>query len=339
VTLTTPARLLRLLAVLQTRPTWTGVELAERLDVTTRTVRNDIKRLRHLGYPVEAMTGPGGGYRLSSGAAMPPLVVDDEEAVALAIGLRSAATGAVGGIEESALRALRKLEQVLPRRLRPRVRAIESSTVWMLPAGPAVDPEVLSAVATACHQQERLRFEYRDYHGAESRRLVEPYRLVCFGRRWYLVAWDLHRGEWRTFRTDRIVPHPPTGVHFAARDLPEADIANYVARTVGSATWAFRARVTVHASAATVRGRLPFDVGAIEAVDDGTCLLECGSDNPHRLALYLGMLDLDFEVDQPPELLGELRALSDRFARAARGSTLRKRRGSAQPWPGFAKHR
>ncbi|MBV8720321.1 MAG: YafY family transcriptional regulator [Chloroflexi bacterium] len=305
--------------MLQTRRAWTGLELAQRLEVTTRTVRNDVDRLRQLGYPVEAVTGPAGGYRLGAGATMPPLLLDDDEAVAVAIGLRSAATYSISGIEELALSALRKLEQVLPPRLRPHVTAVESSTTWFAPTAPTVDPEVLSALARACHQQERLRFEYTDYRGAASLRLVEPYRLVCFGRRWYLVAWDLHRAAWRLFRADRVVPHPPTGVRFKARELPHPDLARYVARTVGSATWAFRARVTVHASAEMVRSRLPFDVGSIDAVDDGTCVFECGSDNPHRLAVYLGMLDLDFEVDQPPELVRELRALSDRYARACQG--------------------
>jgi len=315
--LPTSARLLRLLALLQARRDWSGAELAERLAVTTRTVRHDVDRLRRLGYPVHARPGVAGGYRLGAGAALPPLLLDDDEAVAVAIGLRTAASGSVLGIEDASLRALRKLEQVLPARLRPRVTALDTALVAIASPGPSVEPAVLSALAAACHAHERLRFAYRDHHDVASLRLVEPHRLVCWGRRWYLVAWDLRRQQWRTFRADRIRPHAPTGVRCAPREPPEGDVVAYVARTVGSATWLCRARVKVHASAAALVARLPFAIGVVEPIDGATCWLTCGSDSPYLLATYLGLLDLDFEVHDPPELVHALGRLAARYARAA----------------------
>jgi predicted DNA-binding transcriptional regulator YafY len=314
--LDTSARLLRLLALLQTRRDWSGPDLAERLGVTTRTIRNDVERLRRLGYPVHATPGVAGGYRLGAGAAMPPLLLDDEEAIAVAVGLRTAATGSVTGIEETSLRALRKLEQVLPARLRQRVTSLQTTLLAVSSSGPTVASDVLTALAAACHAQERLRFDYRDYRGASSMRVVEPYRLVWFGRRWYLVAWDLRREEWRTFRADRVQPHAATGMRFTPRALPDGDAVRYVTRNVGSATWAFQARVKVRAPADVLVARLPFAIGVVEPIDERTCWFTCGSDTPHMLAAYLGMLDFDFEVGEPPELVEELRRLSERYARA-----------------------
>jgi predicted DNA-binding transcriptional regulator YafY len=315
----TSARLLRLLALLQARPDWSGPELAERLEVSTRTVRNDVERLRELGYPVHATPGVGGGYRLGAGAALPPLLLDDDEAVAVAIGLRTAANGSVTGIQETSVRALAKLEQVLPSRLRHRVRAMQAATVEIPARGPTVDPEVLTAVAAACRDHQRLRFDYRDHDGSVSVRTVEPHRLVHDRGRWYLVAWDSDRQDWRTFRADRVRPRIPTGPRFTPREVPGGDVATYLLRGVGSATWRFRARVTVHAPAALVAGRLPPAV-LVEAVDEHTCIVAVGSDTPQMLAVYLGMLDLDFEVGEPPELVEQLRALAERYDRAISGA-------------------
>ncbi|RCV50191.1 helix-turn-helix transcriptional regulator, partial [Marinitenerispora sediminis] len=193
--LETSARLLRLLSLLQTHRDWTGAELADRLGITTRTVRRDVEKLRTLGYPVHAAPGVAGGYRLGAGAALPPLLLDDDEAVAVAVGLRTAAGGTVAGIEESSVRALAKLEQVLPSRLRHRVTTLHAVTVAVPDSGAAVAPDVLTAIAAACRAHERLRFDYRDHAGQPSVRDVEPHRLVHTGRRWYLVAWDTDRGR------------------------------------------------------------------------------------------------------------------------------------------------
>jgi predicted DNA-binding transcriptional regulator YafY len=319
--LETSARLLRLLSVLQTRRDWTGAELATRLGVTTRTVRNDVDRLRGLGYPVEARLGVAGGYRLGAGATMPPLLLDDEEAVAVAIGLRTAASGSIAGIEETSVRALAKLQQILPSRLRHRVSAFRSHTLAMPSRGPQVDMDVLTVIAGACRDQERLRFDYRAHSGAASRRSVEPYRLLNDRRRWYLVGWDVDRDGWRTFRVDRIELRTPNGPRFTPRPLPPDDVvAAQVARGVGEATWRYRARVIVHAPAAYVRARLPIPVD-VESLGDDRCAFEPGSDHPQMLALHLGMLDADFEIVDAPELIDALRRLAERYQRAVEVST------------------
>jgi predicted DNA-binding transcriptional regulator YafY len=313
--LQTSTRLLRLLSLLQARAAWSGPELADRLEVTTRTVRNDVERLRQLGYPVHATPGVGGGYRLGAGAALPPLLLDDDEAVAVAVGLRTAANGSVTGIQETSVRALTKLEQVLPSRLRHRVNAVAAATVEVPASGPTVDAEVLTTIAGARRDRQRLRFDYRDHDGSASVRTVEPHRLVHDRGRWYLVAWDVDRQDWRTFRADRIHPRIPTGPRFAPRDPPDGDVASYLLRGVGAATWRYRARVIVHAPATVIAGRLPPAV-LVEAVDEHTCIVSVGSDTPQMLALYLGMLDADFEVDEAPELVEQLRTLADRYRRA-----------------------
>jgi predicted DNA-binding transcriptional regulator YafY len=314
--LETSARLLRLLSLLQARRDWSGAGLAERLGVSARTVRRDVERLRSLGYPVHATSGTAGGYRLGAGAALPPLLLDDDEAVAVAVGLRTAAGGSVAGIEETSVRALAKLEQVLPSRLRHRVNALWTSTVPVPGDGPTVDPEVLTAIAGACRDYQRLRFDYRDHGGSDSVRTVEPHRLVCWGRRWYLLAWDTDRRGWRTFRVDRVEPRTPTGPRFTARDLPDDDVAAHVTRGVWSAGWRYRARVRLHAPAETVAERLPPAVGVLEAVDERTCVLDTGADTLDTLAVYLGMLGVDFEVSEPPDLVEYIRRLADRYRRA-----------------------
>jgi predicted DNA-binding transcriptional regulator YafY len=308
----TSARLLRLLSLLQSRRDWTGPALAERLGVTTRTIRNDIERLRSLGYPVHATPGVAGGYRLGAGAALPPLLLDDEEAVAVAVGLRTANT--VTGIEETAVRALVKLEQVLPSRLRRQVDALHSVTVQVPGQQPRVATDTLTTLAAVCRDHQRLRFDYTGHDGGQSRRTVEPYRLAHARGRWYLVAFDLDRQDWRTFRVDRMTLKTPTGPRFTPRE-PPADAAAFVAQGLATAIWRYRARVNVHAPAEQLVQRLPPGVDVVEATDEG-CVVAVGSDTPHMLAVYIGLMDADFEVTEPPELVAELRKLADRYARA-----------------------
>jgi predicted DNA-binding transcriptional regulator YafY len=315
--LETSARLLRLLSLLQARRHWTGPELAERLAVTTRTVRADVERLRSLGYPVEATPGVAGGYRLGVGAALPPLLLDDEEAVAIAVGLRTAAAGTVAGIEETSVRALAKLERILPSRLRRRVTALQAFTLDAGAGGPTVDAEALALLAGACRDAERVRFDYATHSGTATRRLVEPHRVVFLRRRWYLVGWDVDRGDWRTFRVDRIALRPPTGPRFRPREFPEADVAAYVQRGVGAAIWRHWARVRLQASAAEIERRWPNAPGRLTPTGPGTCELEVGADTFEQLALHLGLLGVDFEVIGPPELAVAVRALGERYVRAA----------------------
>jgi predicted DNA-binding transcriptional regulator YafY len=316
--LETSTRLLQLLALLQVRSDWTGSRLAERLGVSTRTIRNDIDRLRRLGYPVQAAPGVAGGYRLGAGTSLPPLLLDDDEAVAVAIGLRAATGGNVTGIEEASLRALAKLEQVLPSRLRHRVGALHSSTLSLGGEGPTIDPNTLTTIAAAVRARERLRFDYPSRDGGGELRTVEPQRLVHTRGRWYLVGWDPGRDDWRTFRADRIGPLSHTGPRFPAREDPEGDIGLYVEKALGSAMWEYRARVRVRAPAARVSARVPPAV-LVEAIDGETCFVNVGSDSAHQLALWVGLIDEDFEVevDDSPELAAELRALADRYLRAA----------------------
>src|SRR3954454_9665926 len=249
---TTSSRLLTLLSLLQGRRDWPGGELAERLEVSGRTVRRDVERLRGLGYPVESLTGPAGGYRLRAGTAMPPLLLDDDEAIAIAVGLRTAARASVAGIEETAVRALVKLEQVLPSHLRRRVSALSSATIAPAVGGPTVDAQHLTVIAAACRDSECVRFAYRSREEVETRREVEPHSLVNLGRRWYLVAWDRNRGDWRTFRIDRLARPASTGVSFTARKLPVRDPAEYVRQSIAERPNRYDAWVTLHASAEAI---------------------------------------------------------------------------------------
>jgi predicted DNA-binding transcriptional regulator YafY len=315
----TSARLLKLLSLLQSRRGWSGADLAARLGVSERTVRRDVERLRDLGYPVDARRGTGGEYRLGAGAAMPPLLLDDDEAVAVAVGLRTAARSPVTGIEETSVRALAKLEGILPSRLRRRVSALANYTVPIPPdtPAPAIDPAVLTTLASACRDHERLRFDYRSHDGTSSLRIVEPHRLVSWGRKWYLVAWDTGRDSWRTFRVDRIEPRTPAGPRFTPRELPEGgDVASYVARGVSAAGFRFQVRITVFAPAAEVIARINPAVGVVEAIDDRSCVLATGADSVETVAVFIGLLDLDFQVSEPPELVARLRMLADRYRRA-----------------------
>ncbi|MEU2199573.1 WYL domain-containing protein [Isoptericola sp. NPDC019482] len=314
--LETSARLLQLLSLLQLRRDWTSGDLAERLGVSTRTVRTDVGKLRSLGYPVEARPGVAGGYRLAAGSAMPPLVLDDDEAVAVAIGLAAAAHGQHGE-GETALTALAKVEQVMPAHLRRRVEAVREATSVVPGGDPAPDLQVLGGVAAAIRAGERLRFRYASHDGAESSRHSEPHRLVRWGSRWYLLAWDLDRRDWRVFRADRITLRPPTGARFRPRVIPEDAVLRHVVARVGRATWRYRARILVHASAAQVVAKVgsPLEV---EEVGPSTCRIEVGSDDPDRLALWITRLDLDVEVLEGEELAAAFARLADGFRRAAR---------------------
>ena len=314
----TSGRLLKLLSLLQTRRDWPGEELARRLEVSGRTIRRDVERLRELGYPVDAVTGPAGGYRLEAGTAMPPLLLDDDEAVAIAVGLRTAAGASVTGIEETSVRALVKLEQVLPAHLRRRVNTLQSVTATLPPSGPTIDPECLTTIASACRDRERLRFAYRSRDGAESRRLVEPHSLVNLGRRWYLVAFDCDRDDWRTFRVDRLDRPSPGGKRFTPRTLPNPDAAAYVAANLKGAMSRWSARVTLHAPAAEVQGRSPYLGGTIEAIDDATCSYRTSDESLDWLAVRIAMHGVDFDVHEPPELAERCRELAGRFGRATR---------------------
>jgi predicted DNA-binding transcriptional regulator YafY len=314
----TSSRLLTLLSLLQGRRDWPGQELAERLRVSGRTVRRDVERLRGLGYPVESLTGPAGGYRLRAGTAMPPLLLDDDEAIAIAVGLRTAARASVTGIEETAVRALVKLEQVLPAHLRRRVSALGSATMT-LPAGggPTADPQYLTIIAAGCRDSERIRFAYRSRDDVTSRREVEPHSLVNVGRRWYVVAWDCGRRDWRTFRVDRITRPAATGVRFTPRDLPAKDAAAYVAQSLSAAPSRYDARLTVHTSAADLRKRVPAGWGTIEPIDERSCEYRTGDDSLEWLAVRVTMLGADFDVHEPPELVEHLIGLARRLGRLA----------------------
>ncbi|MGZ0236040.1 helix-turn-helix transcriptional regulator [Streptomyces sp. H49] len=321
-TTATPARLLRLLSLLQTPREWPGGELAERLGVSRRTVRRDIDRLRELGYPVEASKGADGGYRLVAGTAMPPLLLDDEEAVAIAVGLRAGAAHAVSGVDEASVRALAKLEQVLPARLRHRVATLQAA-ITPLPGedGTSIAPKTLTALAGAVTGRERLRFAYRDKDGGDSRRLTEPYRLMSAGRRWYLVAYDLDRAGWRTFRVDRLSEPFATGVRFAAREFPAGGAAEYLRRSIhgGPETYAFEVRFA--ASAEEVAERVRAWLGT--PVDDGGggCVLRGDAGGPAEwLAVRLALAGYEFTVRAPEELKVAVRELGGRLSRAGRGA-------------------
>jgi predicted DNA-binding transcriptional regulator YafY len=313
----TSSRLLELLALLQARRDWPGNELAERLEVSGRTVRRDVERLRRLGYPVESLTGPAGGYQLRAGTAMPPLLLDDDEAIAIAVGLRTAARASVTGIEETAVRALVKLEQILPSHLRRRVSALGAATVALPDGGPTVDPQDLTVIAAACRDKECIRFAYRRRDDDESRREVEPHSVVNLGRRWYLVAWDRGRGDWRTFRVDRMTDPTATGVRFAPRKLPAKDGAAFIQRSMTTAPHRYEARVTLHVPADEIKRRVSPYWGTITPIDERTCSYTSGDDDLHWLAMRIVMLGVDFEVSEPPELVEHLRELAGRLERGA----------------------
>ncbi|MCW2878751.1 MAG: transcriptional regulator [Sphaerisporangium sp.] len=315
----TSSRTLRLLSLLQTHRYWPGTELADRLEVSVRTLRRDVDRLRELGYPVEAQRGAEGGYQLAAGAALPPLVVDDEEAVALAVGLRMAAQGSVAGIEESSVRALTKIVQVMPPRLRRRIEALRAATVpTVWGTGPTVDAGVLTAVAQACRDEERLRFSYKARGGELTDRHVEPHRLVSLGRRWYLVAYDLTRHDWRSFRLDRLDGPRSTAERFRPRELPAEDAAAFVRNGIDNIAAPHSFEAVVHAPAGTVRGLIG-QWATVEEIDEGRCRLRMTSETLDWPAMALGVVGAEFEVIHPPELIGHLRDWATRFTRATGG--------------------
>ncbi|MEU4179821.1 transcriptional regulator [Streptomyces sp. NPDC026589] len=336
----TPARLLKLLSLLQTPREWPGGELAERLAVSPRTIRRDVDRLRDLGYPVEASRGSVGGYRLVAGAAMPPLLLDDEEAVAIAVGLRAGAGHAIEGVDEASVRALAKLEQVLPSRLRHRVSALQNATVPLTRGdGATIDPRTLTTLASAATGRERLRFAYRSGDGTRTKREVEPYRLVSTGQRWYLVAYDLGREDWRTFRVDRVGEPYATGARFAPRPLPvegagsdggdaggearsdaeSGEAAKYLTRSMRRMKPELCLDVWFGAPAEFVAARLPAHFGAPEPDGEGGCRLRAScADSLEWVALRLALVDCEFSAQGPPQLVEYLEGLGARLTRAAR---------------------
>jgi len=312
----TSARLLRLLSLFQGRRYWSGADLAGRLEVTSRTLRRDIDKLRTLGYPIHSTPGAEGGYQLGAGAEMPPLLLDDQEAVAVALGLRFAATGSIEGVEEASVRALLKIEQILPPRLGRRVAALQAIVVTPAGASPAVDARTLSTIAGACREHEVLRFRYRDHAGTPSARSVEPHRLVNTWRRWYLVAWDTTRKDWRTFRVDRMERCAAgAGSRFVPKEPPARDLAAYVTRSGTSARC--RARLKLFAPAAVIAERLPPCIGLIEPIDERSCFFETGASTYENLAMHLSLIGADFEIIEPVELVEEVRRLAERYRRAA----------------------
>jgi predicted DNA-binding transcriptional regulator YafY len=314
----TSTRMLRLLSLLQTHRYWPGAELADRLEVSARTLRRDVDRLRELGYPVDAARGVAGGYQLQAGAAMPPLLLDDDEAVAIAVGLRTAAAGAVAGLEETSVRALAKVIQLLPPRLRRRIDALQAATsLGVLGGGPSVDATALTTIAMACRGEERLRFGYTTRDGEAATRLVEPHRLVSLGRRWYLVAWDLDRADWRSFRVDRLTGPALTGARFRPREIPGGDAVAWVRDRLAVNPQRYAVSVLVQAAAERVRSVVGH-WGTVEQVTGETCRLRMSVDDLSWPVMVLGVVGADFTVESPDELHDRARAAADVLLRACR---------------------
>ncbi|MCF7750710.1 YafY family transcriptional regulator [Bacillus subtilis subsp. subtilis] len=315
--LTASARLLSLLSLLQSRPHWAGNALAERMQVHPRTLRRDIDRLRQLGYPIQASSGVAGGYAFRAGRALPPLLLDDDEALATAVALRTAVTGTVSGIEQTAITALVKLEQVMPPRLRRRLDALRSAILPLDQSGPVVDAGVLAVLAGACRDQLQLHFDYADRNNQSSQRRVEPQGVVHTDRRWYLVAWCTARADWRTFRIDRITAAPVVGAHFSPRSSPgDGDLRAWVAGALALGQYSEQARVILHAPLAVMRRQIPDSAGQLEEVDAQRCLLRCGASPLGAIVYWLLALDLEFEVLGPPALQQKLRDAGERVARS-----------------------
>ncbi|MCM2393230.1 helix-turn-helix transcriptional regulator [Streptomyces albipurpureus] len=309
----TAERVLTLLGLLQQRRVWTGPELADRLGVTSRTVRRDVERLRALGYPVHAGQGVGGGYRLGPGQNLPPLLLDDEEAIATAVSLLAGAGGAIVGAGDAALRALTKLDQVLPSRLRHEVRALSGSVESFGGGRTPVDPEVLMTLARACRDEVESGFDY-PAGDAVRRRRVEPYRLVASDRRWYLLAYDLDRDDWRTFRVDRMTEVSARAWRFRPRAVPDA--ATYVQEGVASRVYPHQARFLVHASADTVRAQIPASAAVVRHRGSELCEVLSGAASLDFVLMHVLLLGHDFEVLGPPELGSRCRALARRLLAA-----------------------
>jgi predicted DNA-binding transcriptional regulator YafY len=313
----TTGRVLQLLGLLQSRRVWTGEELAERLEVTTRSVRRDVDRLRDLGYPVHASKGHGGGYQLGAGAALPPLLLDPDEAVAMAVCLRLAAGGTIAGVGESALRALSKLDQVMPSRLRSQVAAVHEATVTLTSpsSDEAVEPDVLMTLARACRDREHVSSAYVDIRGNATQRRLEPYQLVTTGRRWYLLAYDRDKQDWRSLRLDRMSDVRALGSTFVKRDAPDA--ATYVQKSISSSPYRYVARVRYEAPEEAVAQHFSPASVSIEADGPDACIVTAGADDPERMVFYFATVGYDFEVLEPPEVARAVDAVADRLHRAA----------------------
>lgn len=310
--LSTSARLLRLASLLQSRRHWPGSALADQLGVDARTVRRDVDRLRELGYPVEASSGIGGGYALGRGAELPPLVLDDEEAVTLAIALRTA-SASIAGIESTSLQLLGKLDQLMPTRLRRRATALHAVTLSLRTGPPLVDAGLLAELATACRDSRGLSFAYRNHPGEPSRRAVEPLRLANYGRRWYLIAWDPARGDWRSFRVDRIEGAPTVGAGFVPRPLPP-DVAARLERGIAYAPFACRVTLRLRGDVETLSTRIPVWCGILEPEGDGSCLLRVGADSPEALLAQVLMIGQPVELVEGQALVPALQAALARMS-------------------------
>lgn len=315
----TSARLLELLTLLQQRREWTGPDLAERLGVGPRTIRRDVQKLRELGYPIDAAPGVAGGYRLGAGTKVPPLLLDDAEAVAVAVGLRSAATGSIAGIEETSFRALSKLEQILPERLRDRVRDLGSATSAFGPDGPRIDPDLLASIAAACRDAARLRFTYESRVGEVTEREVEPNAMVHGGRYWYLVAYDLGREGWRSFRIDRIGSEIEVGAASARREVPGGDAAAFVEAGIHGREGgpdAVRGSVRLSAPAAEIEKRIPSRYATVEPDGPDSCLVESAAGWSSEFLVWMALMDVEMTVLGPPEMAGEAEAIVRRLTGA-----------------------
>ncbi len=287
--------------------------------MTSRTLRRDVDKLRSLGYPIHSTPGTEGGYQLGAGSTMPPLLLDDAEAVAVALGLRHIATGTIEGVEDASVRALAKIEQILPPRLGRQVAALQAVVVTPVVQPSSVDARTLTLIASACRDHQILRFRYHDQAGSESSRSVEPHRLVNLWQRWYLVAWDSGRSDWRTFRVDRIERRLTLGSRFIPRPLPARDLAEYVSQG-GWRAAPCRARIKMLVNAEVFADGLYPGFGLIEPIDGRSCWLDTGASSYESLAMHLALLGVDFEVTGPPELEEQVRRMAERYRRAAQES-------------------
>ncbi|MGP0222861.1 MULTISPECIES: helix-turn-helix transcriptional regulator [unclassified Paenarthrobacter] len=313
----TSARLLQLLSLLQVRREWTGPALAERMGVTERTVRRDIDKLRNLGYPIHASPGIAGGYQLGAGAQLPPLLLDDNEALAVALGLNAVAAGPVAGIGEASVRALAKLEQVLPARLRPKFAMLKTAVTTLPSNAASVDPQHLTALSSAISDHRQVSFDYIKSDASAARRLVEPYRLVDTGRRWYLVAWDLDRDDWRTFRADRIGSLPAERRKYVPRPLPADDLAAYVQQSITRSPYRYDVVVRLHAPMAEVAAVVNSTIAALSPDGGSATILRAGWDNLAAPAAHLASLEMDFDILEPPEFKAFALQLSRKLTAAA----------------------
>ncbi|NYE94828.1 putative DNA-binding transcriptional regulator YafY [Psychromicrobium silvestre] len=312
----TSARLLQLLSLLQVRREWTGSALAERMSVTERTVRRDVDKLRSLGYPIHASPGVAGGYQLGAGADLPPLLLDDDEALAVALGLSTVAVGPVAGIGEASIRALRKLEQVLPPRLRPRFASLQGAVSRIAAPTDAVEPQLLTQISAAISERRVLSLRYQKHDGEASSRLIEPYRLVDSGPRWYLLAWDLQREDWRTFRVDRVQAKPTERQRFLPRALPAKDLAAYVHRAITRSPYRYDLVVRVQAPASLVSEHFSVSTAVLETEAAGITLMRLGWDSLDSPLGRLAASGLDFEILEPAELRERAELMAQRLLKA-----------------------